>query len=111
MKHPEAIEKLFEIIEIPDRETVLLKTEDRKKALHDWVNTYVASIEETQLTIAAKKVTMDNHDFICEKIAHDCIDALMESKLIEFTVAENSYTASMWGLRSLKALKFINKKV
>jgi hypothetical protein len=111
MKHPEAIEKLFKLIEIPDRDSTLMKSEDRRLALYRWIEKYLEHIEEKQLILSSKRVTATNHDFICEKIAHDCVDELIDKRMIEFTIAEHSYTAEMWAFKATKGLKYSKKKV
>lgn len=105
MNYPDAVGELFKILEIPDRNTGLMKSEDRKQSLYNWLNKYLGHIKQSQLVISSKELTIDNHEFICETIVHDCLDNIIESNLVRFTVEDHKYTAEMWALKSYKHIK------
>ena len=102
MRKPEAIEALINLIEhsSPDK---------RREALGGWMSRYVAHIHEAQLIVAPKQLSIDNHDFICHKITHDCLDSMLEKDLVRFTVRDHEYIAEMWALRSFKHIKDFKK--
>jgi hypothetical protein len=60
----------------------------------------IVEITNTQLTLNSKTMDLETHDLICETIAHQCVDDLIESNSAQFTVKERSYSVTFWSLRN-----------
>lgn len=72
---------------------------ERKAKLDLWIAKYLKIVTCSQLTVGNMKLNSENHDFICEKVAHDCIDELMHSQIFDFDVKDHEYKAEIMVVR------------
>lgn len=100
--HP-AINDLIEIVSMEDDNAFTfkhMKVEKRKLALMKWIKENIVEVTNTQLTVNSKAMDLENHDLICETIVHQCVDELIESNSVQFTIKERSYSVTLWSLRN-----------
>jgi hypothetical protein len=84
------------------KEILGLFPESDHEVLEKWIDKWFILLEKNQSVVNKKFINSPYDDFIKTQVAHNLVDKLIE-KMVEYKTDENSYTASLIGLRRRKA--------
>lgn len=100
----DALTELFEIIEIKG-------SDERLVAFEQWKKDWIYEIEKTQYVINKSTMGSEEVDFAWYWVAKLCGEALMDEQLFKTHSTNNTFTASLTGLRNEKQQKSAKSSV